>query len=96
MRYETATDREALSGFMLLTRLEGIMPALEPAHAIGYLPKLLRRTRKKEIVALCLSGRGDKDIGTIQTQLSHRWDNSGMNFPPGWKIGKNARKMGKN
>jgi tryptophan synthase beta chain len=69
VRYETATDQEALRGFKLLTELEGIMPALEPSHALGYLSRLMPRTKKSEIVALCLSGRGDKDIDTIQKAL---------------------------
>lgn len=66
VRYETATDRDAIQGFQLLTRLEGIMPALEPAHALGLLPRFMRRTNKSEAVVLCLSGRGDKDIHTVK------------------------------
>ncbi len=69
VKYETATDREALQGFLLLTQLEGIMPALEPSHALGFLKKLMKRTRKKESVVICLSGRGDKDIHTVQEKL---------------------------
>ena len=69
VRYEPVTDRDALKGFELLTKLEGIMPALEPAHAIGYLPKLMPKTKKSDIVILCLSGRGDKDIHTVQQHL---------------------------
>ena len=67
--YETATDREALEGFKLLTQLEGIMPALEPAHALGFLKRLMPRTRTSESVVLCLSGRGDKDIDTVKKYL---------------------------
>jgi len=67
--YETASDREALRGFFLLTREEGIMPALEPAHAIGYLPRLMPKTRRGEKVVVCLSGRGDKDIDTVKKIL---------------------------
>lgn len=69
--YETVTDREALEGFRLLTELEGIMPALEPAHAIGFLKRLLKRTRKSESVVLCLSGRGDKDIDVVKQALEN-------------------------
>jgi len=65
VRYETVTDREALEGFRLLTELEGIMPALEPAHAIAFLKRLLKRTRPQESVVVCLSGRGDKDLETV-------------------------------
>ncbi len=69
VRYETATDREALEGFKLLTETEGIMPALEPAHAIGFLKRLMRRTKRSEAVIVCLSGRGDKDIDTVRRFL---------------------------
>jgi tryptophan synthase beta chain len=67
--YETVTDREALEGFKLLTELEGIMPALEPAHAIAFLRRLVKRTRVGESVVVCLSGRGDKDIDVIKRAL---------------------------
>ena len=69
VRYETATDREALEGFRLLTETEGIMPALEPAHAIGFLKRLMRRTQRNQAVIVCLSGRGDKDIETVKRFL---------------------------
>ncbi|MBP9866279.1 MAG: tryptophan synthase subunit beta, partial [Candidatus Omnitrophica bacterium] len=69
VRYESVTDREALAGFKLLTAVEGIIPALEPSHAFGYLHKLMPKTKKSETVAVCLSGRGDKDIHTIQKFL---------------------------
>ncbi len=69
VRYETVTDREALEGFRLLTELEGIMPALEPAHAIAFLKRLLKRTRPQESVVVCLSGRGDKDIEVVKQLL---------------------------
>lgn len=66
VRYDVATDQQALAGFKLLTEVEGIMPALETAHVFGYLPKLMPKTKKNETVVICLSGRGDKDINTIQ------------------------------
>lgn len=69
VRYATATDKNALEGFKLLTEFEGIMPALEPSHAIGYLKKLMPKTKKSETVLLCLSGRGDKDIETVRKYL---------------------------
>jgi tryptophan synthase beta chain len=67
--YQAVTDGDALKGFEMLTKLEGIMPALEPAHALGYLPKLMPKTKKTDIVIVCLSGRGDKDIHTVQQHL---------------------------
>jgi tryptophan synthase beta chain len=69
VRYETVTDREALEGFMLLTEQEGIMPALEPAHAIAFLKRLIPRTRPVQSVLICLSGRGDKDIDVVKQAL---------------------------
>lgn len=70
VKYETATDRDALEGFRLLTELEGIMPALEPSHALGFLKRWIRRTKKNQTVAVCLSGRGDKDIETVKKAFS--------------------------
>ncbi|HNX68587.1 MAG TPA: tryptophan synthase subunit beta [Candidatus Omnitrophota bacterium] len=66
VRYEAITDKEALKAFDLLTKTEGIMPALESSHAVAYLPKLMPKTRKNDVVVVCLSGRGDKDIHTVQ------------------------------
>lgn len=68
--YQTATDQDALTGFKLLTSLEGIMPALEPSHALGFLSHWIKKTKKSESVLVCLSGRGDKDINTIRERLS--------------------------
>jgi tryptophan synthase beta chain len=73
--YETATDKDALAGFKMLTEMEGIIPALEPSHALGFLKRLMPRTRKNENVILCLSGRGDKDIPTVQKHLKQTTDN---------------------
>ncbi|MDO8520127.1 MAG: tryptophan synthase subunit beta [Deltaproteobacteria bacterium] len=64
-KYVTVTDLGALQGFKLLTEMEGIIPALESAHAVGYLPKLMPKTRRGEVVVLNLSGRGDKDMNTV-------------------------------
>ncbi len=63
--YVTATDEEALEGVRLLARTEGIIPALETAHAIAFLPRLARELRPDAVVVVNLSGRGDKDMGTI-------------------------------
>lgn len=67
-RYEAATDREALEGFRALATLEGILPALEPAHAIGWL--LRRPLPEGSRVLVCLSGRGDKDLETVRRALA--------------------------
>jgi tryptophan synthase beta chain len=64
-----ASDGEALEGLKLLAETEGIIPALETAHAIGYLPRLVPRLRRGAIVVLGLSGRGDKDMGSVAEAL---------------------------
>jgi len=64
-RYVSATDDDAQAGFRLLSRSEGIIPALEPAHAIGYMMEWVPTLPKDQIVLLLLSGRGDKDLETV-------------------------------
>ncbi len=63
--YAAITDREALDAFHELTRVEGIMPALESSHAIAYAKKLARELGKDKVIVVNLSGRGDKDIHTV-------------------------------
>ena len=63
--YVSATDTEALRAFHLLTRKEGIMPALESAHAVAYAGRLAAKMAKDRLVVVNLSGRGDKDIDTV-------------------------------
>lgn len=65
VRYEAVTDKIALEGFKLLSETEGIIPALEPAHAVGFLYSKRKQFRKNQIIILCLSGRGDKDIQEV-------------------------------
>jgi tryptophan synthase beta chain len=69
VEYVSAGDREAIEAFLLLTRIEGIMPALESAHAIAHLIKVAPRLSKDEIVLVNLSGRGDKDVNTVADLL---------------------------
>lgn len=69
VHYVSATDWEALEAFQLLSKTEGIIPALESAHALAYLVKLIPRTKKEEMVIVCLSGRGDKDTGVVIEKL---------------------------
>lgn len=68
--YETVSDNEALSAFMSTARLEGLLPALETAHALAYLQKLKPRLKSSDLVVVCFSGRGDKDVETVQRQLA--------------------------
>ena len=67
--YVAVTDAEALEGFRLLCHTEGIIPALEPAHAIAYAAKLAPTLASTDIVLICLSGRGDKDLQTVEGQI---------------------------
>ena len=67
--YVSVTDEEALDAFRLLSETEGIIPALEPAHALAYLAKLLPGLGEDELVLVNLSGRGDKDMGTVADAL---------------------------
>ncbi len=67
--YVAITDTEALAGFKLLSECEGIIPALEPSHAIAYIAKLAPTLGKDKLLLLGLSGRGDKDINTVMAAL---------------------------
>ena len=69
VEYVTANDKEALEGFKLLSKTEGIIPALESAHAIAYLKKLAPKLPKSQSVIVCLSGRGDKDVEVVRDLL---------------------------
>ncbi len=65
--YAAVTDQEALAAFHTLTRLEGIMPALESSHALAYTEQLARQLGRDGVIVVNLSGRGDKDIHTVAT-----------------------------
>jgi tryptophan synthase beta chain len=68
-KYFAVTDAEALEAFVLLSKLEGIIPALESAHAVAHVIKIAGRMRPDRIIAICLSGRGDKDIFSVAEHL---------------------------
>jgi len=68
-KYVTQTDSDALDAFKQLSQLEGIMPALEPAHAISYATKLAKTLEKEDSIIVNLSGRGDKDVDMIARQF---------------------------
>jgi tryptophan synthase beta chain len=67
--YVAVTDEEALEGFQLLCKTEGIAPALEPAHAIFYAAEMASSLKKEQIIVVNLSGRGDKDMDIIAKAL---------------------------
>jgi tryptophan synthase beta chain len=68
----SATDDEALHAFALLSKLEGIIPALEPAHAIAKVLELAPRKPKDHLMVVNLSGRGDKDLDTVSQHLGSK------------------------
>jgi tryptophan synthase beta chain len=70
--YLTATDQDALDAFQLCSQLEGIIPALESAHALARLPEVVREVGKDGIVVVNLSGRGDKDVNSVAEHLGRR------------------------
>ncbi|MDT0162714.1 MULTISPECIES: tryptophan synthase subunit beta [Bacillus] len=72
--YESITDEEALEALKLLCRLEGIIPALESAHAVAFALKLAGTMNNSEGIAVCLSGRGDKDVETVKARLGGKKD----------------------
>ena len=65
VNYVSATDREALEAFKICSKMEGIIPALEPSHAVAFLLKQAPKMRKDQIIIINLCGRGDKDMATI-------------------------------
>ena len=69
VKYFSATDAEALEAFTLLSKLEGIIPALEPSHAIAHVMRIAPKMDKNKIIVITLSGRGDKDVFTAADAL---------------------------
>jgi tryptophan synthase beta chain len=70
VQYVTASDKEALKAFEALSRLEGIIPALEPSHAIAHVMKIAPRMKRSSSIVVNLSGRGDKDLQTALNSLA--------------------------
>jgi len=69
VKYRSATDSEVIDAFLILTRTEGILPALESAHAIAEAVKVAKKMKKSESIVVTLSGRGDKDVEIVQEYL---------------------------
>lgn len=72
--YPSITDEEALEAFQLLAKLEGIIPALESAHAVSYACKLAKEMSPEQSLVICLSGRGDKDVEQVKAKLEENSD----------------------
>jgi len=70
--YVSATDQQALEAFQLLARIEGLIPALESAHAVSHACEIAPRMSKDEILVICLSGRGDKDCFEVADKLGRQ------------------------
>ena len=69
VKYHSATDKEVIEAFLLLTRTEGIIPALESAHAIADVIKIAKNMKKSESIVVTLSGRGDKDVEVVEEYM---------------------------
>ena len=69
VEYSSATDADALAAFQLCSKLEGIIPALEPAHALAHVAKIAPDLPKDHIIVMNMCGRGDKDIFTVAEML---------------------------
>jgi len=70
VEYKAVTDNEVIDAFLILTRTEGIIPALESAHAIAHAIKISKKMKKTESIVVTLSGRGDKDIDIVKEYLA--------------------------
>lgn len=69
-QYVSVTDDEAMQALLELCKLEGIIPAIESSHALAYAIKAAKTMEKDKIIVVCLSGRGDKDVNTVQRYLN--------------------------
>ena len=69
VRYESATDKAALDAVRLCARLEGILPALEPAHALAFVRKFAPKQKRSHLLVMNMCGRGDKDMATLEAHL---------------------------
>jgi tryptophan synthase beta chain len=69
VKYFSATDKDAMAAFTLLSKLEGIIPALEPSHALAHVMRIAPQMAKDKIIVMTLSGRGDKDVFTAAAAL---------------------------
>jgi len=79
VEYTSVLDEEALAAFQTLSKLEGIIPALESAHAVAHALKAASEMKSEQIIVVNLSGRGDKDVDTVRESLQppSAWNNCG-------------------
>ena len=71
-KYVSITDKEAVKAYKMLSELEGIIPALESAHALAWVKKFAPKLSKNKIIVVCLSGRGDKDVYTVAKAIKEK------------------------
>jgi tryptophan synthase beta chain len=90
VRYTSATDDEALDATVMLSRTEGIIPALESAHALAETIKVAPKMGKERIILVCLSGRGDKDCNEIAAILERR-EKKNTSAPPAGRHAQRRR-----
>jgi len=76
VKYKSVTDNEVINAFLTLTKTEGIIPALESAHAISHAIKIAKIRSKSDSIVVTLSGRGDKDIDIVKQYLRKNVKNS--------------------
>ena len=72
VQYFSASDKDALAAFQLLSKLEGIIPALESAHAVAHVMRVAPQMESDKLIAICLSGRGDKDVFSVAAALGEK------------------------
>jgi len=77
VKYDTVSDNDAVQGFLMLAKQEGIIPALESAHAVAYAMKMAKKMPKSKTIVITLSGRGDKDVEVVEKYLSENVKNKG-------------------
>ena len=77
VKYDTVNDNDAVQGFLMLAKHEGIIPALESAHAVAYAIKIAKKMSKSETIVITLSGRGDKDVEVVEKYLNENVKNKG-------------------
>jgi len=75
VKYDSIKDQEAVDAFLMLSKYEGIIPALESAHAVAYTIKIAKNMSKNETIVITLSGRGDKDVEVVQNYLNQHVKN---------------------
>ncbi len=77
VKYDTVSDNDAVQGFLMLAKHEGIIPALESAHAVAYAMKIAKKMPKSKTIVITLSGRGDKDVEVVEKYLSENVKDTG-------------------